>query len=142
MKRTWNGGVLTLATMLVSVLSAGCGGGDEESREDLVARANALRAQAVSQVATGTCDNDSQCTGLVFTPPVPSCVQHDQHTYSKRSAGAAAGEASAAEQRAVARLALAKATEPVVCTAHVEAPPRHVCVAQRCEQRPGSFTPD
>ncbi|NRF66171.1 hypothetical protein HLB44_04170 [Aquincola sp. S2] len=139
MQSTWNGGGLTLATLIAAVLAAGCGGGDSEvTREELVAEAKALRTRAVSQVNAGPCADDSQCTGLVFGMPEPTCTQHDQHTYSKLSPGSAAAEATAAEQRSTARAAMEKTPlTPIACTAHFEAPPRHVCVAQRCEQRAG-----
>lgn len=127
-----------VAAFLGLALAAGCGGSDDDSYESLKDEADSLREQAVSLVSTRPCTEDNQCTGLEFRFPFHTCEQHDEHTYSKLSPGALAAEALADRQRSVARDALAKAPPPTtLCPAVVQPEPRHVCVSNRCEQRPG-----
>jgi hypothetical protein len=135
-KKHGRGGLV--AALVSAVLVAGCGGSDEASYDDLKAEADLLRAQAVAMVSTGPCSSDDQCTGLVFRYPFHTCDQHDEHTYAKASPQAAAAEGLADRQRSVAVEALKKAPPPdFACLAVVVPRPRHVCVANRCEQRPG-----
>lgn len=126
------------AALFSALVVAGCGGNDEASYQDLKAEADSLRAQSVATVSTGPCSSDDQCTGLVFRYPFHTCDQHDEHTYAKASPQAAAAEGLAERQRSVAGEALKKAPPPeFACLAVVVPRPRHVCVANRCEQRPG-----
>ena len=128
-----------LAAVLTSAaIVAGCGGSDEVSYQDLKTEADSLRAQAVALVNTGPCSTDDQCTGLVFRYPFFTCDPHDEHTYAKASPDAAVAEGLADRQRRVAVEALYKAPPPDFgCAAVVVPKPRHVCVANRCEQRSG-----
>ena len=127
------------AAVVACLLAAGCGGSSNEaSYDDLRREADSLRSQAVAQVDSSPCASDNECTGLVFRFPYFTCEQHDQHTYSKRSPYAAAAEALAERQRGVAEEAIYKAPLPdFYCTMNVRPAPVHVCVANRCEQRPG-----
>jgi hypothetical protein len=130
------------AALISAVLAAGCGGSDEASYQDLKSEADSLRAQAIALVGTGPCSADDQCTGLAFRYPYFTCDQHDEHTYAKASSDSAVAEGLADRQRRVALEALYKAPLPdFFCAAFLEPKPRHVCVANRCEQRSGSLTP-
>lgn len=135
-----------LFTLLLACVAAvwltACGGGDDDRSEHqrLTEEAKDLRRQAVGLVQSGPCTNDNQCAGLVFAFPEPTCRQHDQHTYSRLSPLTLEAERVAAQQRDVARRALAAAPpSTIVCTTQLEAAPQHHCTNLRCEQRSGSL---
>lgn len=125
-----------LASLAAAWLTA-CGGGDDGTEyEQLVAQAQALRAQSVALVQAGPCSDDSQCTGLAFGATQYSCTPYDQVSYTKLSAATAQAEQLAQQQRDMARRALSLAPPPdFACTAQYIPPPRHVCEQQRCVQR-------
>jgi hypothetical protein len=129
-----------VAVLMGAMLAAGCGGSSDASYEDLRREADSLRSQSMAQVESSPCSSDNECTGLVFRFPYFTCEQHDQHTYSKHSPGASAAEALAERQRRAAVEAIGKAPMPdFLCPAIALPAPRHVCVSNRCEQRPGAW---
>lgn len=134
-----------LAVMMAAgaaALVVACGGGESPTgHEQLAQQADALRAQALAVAATSPCQEDAQCGGLRFGFARHTCEQHDEAAYSLISSTAPGAEALAAEQRNTARRAITLAPAPdFACAAYVEPPPTYACVANRCVQRPGSWS--
>lgn len=123
--------VLALASL------ASCGGDSATADDDYqaaLAAADAKRTEAISLAPASPCNAAPQCDNLTFVLPEGHCSALEYRAYSLVSSTAVAASAAAADERDLARHAVAIAPPPPTsCPAAITRPPNVACVANTCQ---------
>ena len=126
--------VCLVMSLLLMVLTLGCGGSAEESQlNDLRAQAAAKEAEARSLVVDSPCSEDNQCGALVFGATTHMCGPTPPVAYLLAARTSAQAVTAAEQQRALAlQVQLLLPSDGIACPFVTPVLPKVSCSAARC----------